>query len=69
MSETINTLDELLNDPMVRLVMERDRVKPAEFRMLFEQVRERSAVEATDKPVLPPAHVIARTCQKFWLCP
>jgi len=69
MSETINTLDELLNDPMVRLVMERDRVKPAEFRMLFEQVRGRSAVEATDEPVLPPAHVIARTCQKFWLCP
>lgn len=66
MSETINTLEELLNDPMVRLVMERDRVKPAEFRMLFEQVRERSAA---DEPVLPPAHVIARTCQKFWLCP
>ena len=38
MSESINTLDELLNDPMVQLVMARDRVRPAELRLLLERL-------------------------------
>ncbi|TGS08272.1 hypothetical protein EN852_034975, partial [Mesorhizobium sp. M2E.F.Ca.ET.209.01.1.1] len=56
---------ELLSDPMVLLVMERDRVRPEQVRMLLERARRPSL----DEPVVPPAHVIARTCQKLWLCP
>jgi len=68
MSDSINTLDELLNDPMVRLVMERDRVQPAELRMLLERARGRTAEDASaDRPVVPPAHVVARTCLQQWL--
>ena len=65
MNDSISTLDELLSDPMVLLVMERDRVRPEQVRMLLERVRRPSV----DEPEVPPAHVIARTCQKLWLCP
>ncbi|KAA3449737.1 hypothetical protein C7I87_15610 [Mesorhizobium sp. SARCC-RB16n] len=65
MNDSIRTLDELLSDPMVLLVMERDRVRPEQVRMLLERARRPSPEE----PVVPPAHVIARTCQKLWLCP
>ena len=66
MNDSINTLDELLNDPMVLLVMERDRVQPAEVRMLLEKVRRRSAL--INDPHVPPAHVVAKTCPQQWLC-
>ncbi|RWF49560.1 MAG: hypothetical protein EOS46_06040 [Mesorhizobium sp.] len=65
MNDSISPLDELLSDPMVLLVMERDRVRPEQVRMLLERARRPSL----DEPVVPPAHVIARTCQKLWLCP
>jgi len=65
MNDSISTLDELLSDPMVLLVMERARVRPEQVRMLLERARP----PAVDEPVVPPAHVIARTCQKLWLCP
>lgn len=65
MNDSISTLDELLSDPMVLLVMERDRVRPEQVRMLLERARRPSVEE----PLVPPAHVIARTCQKLWLCP
>ncbi|MER8631679.1 hypothetical protein NKH55_18155 [Mesorhizobium opportunistum] len=65
MNDSMSTLDELLSDPMVLLVMERDRVRPEQVRMLLERARRPSV----DEPVVPPAHVIARTCQKLWLCP
>ncbi|RUZ51311.1 hypothetical protein EN956_25170, partial [Mesorhizobium sp. M7A.F.Ca.CA.004.05.2.1] len=57
MNDSISTLDELLSDPMVLLVMERDRVRPEQVRMLLERARRPS----TDEPEVPPAHVIART--------
>lgn len=53
MTESIETLDELLNDPMVQLVMASDRVRPDEVRLLFKRARMRVA-----EPSLPPAHVI-----------
>jgi hypothetical protein len=65
MNDTISTLDELLSDPMVLLVMERDRVHPEQVRLLLERARRPSVEESA----VPPAHVIARTCQKLWLCP
>lgn len=38
MNDSISTLDELLSDPMVLLVMERDRVRPEQVRMLLDMV-------------------------------
>ncbi|AZO12737.1 MULTISPECIES: hypothetical protein [unclassified Mesorhizobium] len=68
MSERINTLDELLNDPIIQLVMERDHVKPAELRRLLERARDRAADDSRiDQAVVPPAHVVARSCLKQWL--
>ncbi|QPC93375.1 hypothetical protein [Mesorhizobium sp. INR15] len=65
MTEGRQTLDELLGDPMIQLVMARDRVRPEEVRMLLERAR----TPSMEQPHVPPAHVIARTCQKLWLCP
>jgi hypothetical protein len=62
MTETRDRLDELLSDPLIKLVMARDRVRPDEVRMLLERARDRS-----EAPRLPPAHVIAKTClQQGW---
>lgn len=63
MSDRINTLDELLSDPMVLLVMERDRVRPEQVRMLLERVRRTSV----DEPMVPPAHMVAKSCFQQWL--
>jgi hypothetical protein len=62
MAEGLNTLDELLGDPMVQLVMERDRVRPEQLRMMLERARDR-----TEEP-LPPAHIIGKACQGGRLC-
>ena len=62
MSDSINTLDELLSDPMVLLVMERDRVKPEQVRILLERAR-----RPVYGPLVPPAHVVAKTCLRQWL--
>jgi hypothetical protein len=64
MTEGIETLDELLSDPMVQLVMTRDRVEPEEIRLLLKHARARAR---STKRSLPPAHVIEacrvqRTC-------
>ena len=61
MNDSISTLDELLSDPMVLLVMERDRVRPEQVRLLLERAR-RPAVDA-----VPPAHVVAKNCLQQWL--
>jgi hypothetical protein len=77
MKDTIDTLDELLSDPMIRLVMERDRVQPAALRTLLEEKVRRAEDDApvspvNDRPVndgfVPPAHMMAETCHKLWLC-
>lgn len=48
------TLDELLGEPMIQLLMERDRVRPEEVRMLLERARSR-----TEEQLVPPPHAIA----------
>lgn len=63
MANVKTTLDELLNDPMVQLVMERDRVRPEELRAMLEKDRNRLAEER----IVPPAHVIA-ACHSNSLC-
>ncbi len=68
MSESIRTLDELLDDPMVQLVMARDRVQPAELRLLLEKARDRAGDDSRiDQASMPPAHVVASNCLKQWL--
>lgn len=68
MNDSISTLDELLSDPMVLLVMERDRVRPEQVRMLLERVRSRVIDDApADQPVVPPAHMVVKSCFQQWL--
>ena len=45
------TLEDLLSDPVIGLVMESDRVRPVEVRVLFERV---SAVRPAS--FAPPSH-------------
>lgn len=63
MDEHIETLDELLSDPMVQLVMARDRVRPEEVRLLFKRARIRRT-----EPSLPPAHVVDKACWTQRMC-
>lgn len=64
MTETRDKLDELLSDPLIKLVMERDRVRPDDVRMLLERARRR----ANRKPFVPPVHVIARARDQQGWC-
>lgn len=64
MTENTPKLDELLNDPVIRLVMTSDGVRPEEVRLLLERARDR-AWDAG--PVLPPAHMIGESCCANWL--
>ena len=57
MSKGNNTLEELLNDPVIQLVMARDHVRPEEVRMLFKKAQ-RAA-----EPRLE-AHVIDQSYQR-----
>jgi hypothetical protein len=61
MSEGLNTLDELLRDPIIQLVMARDNVQPEDLRRSLERAR-----RAAEQPSLPP-HVIA-ACRALRLC-
>jgi hypothetical protein len=68
MCESINTLDELLNDPMIQLVMARDHVRPDELRLLLEKARGKAGDDSRiDRASVPPPHVVARSCLKQWL--
>lgn len=58
MNDRTQTLDELLSDPMIQLVMARDSVRPEEVRWLLKRVRDRE-----QDPSLPPAYMLAGTCR------
>lgn len=60
---TRSMLDELLSDPMVQMVMERDRVRPEDLREMLERDRRRRL----EKRAVPPAHMIA-ACRMDSLC-
>lgn len=62
MEKHATTLDELLSDPMVKLVMASDGVRPQEIRILFEQARKRGS-----EPIVP-AHMIRPECARGRLC-
>ncbi len=61
MTNRIHTLDELLDDPMIQMVMARDGWRRDDVRLLVER-----AGAAGDEPVVPPAHVIGSECHRIW---
>jgi hypothetical protein len=63
MTETRDTLDELLSDPLIQLVMKRDRVHPDEVRTLLERARDRA-----EAAFVPPPHIIAQTSGRQGWC-
>lgn len=63
MTNRHQTLDELLDDPMIQMVMARDGWERDDVRLLVERAR-----STGDEPVVPPAHVIGSECQRFWAC-
>lgn len=64
MTEAKDTLDEFLSDPMIQLVMARDRVSPQDVRVLLEGARSRGTTGAP----FPPAHVISESCRYEGMC-
>lgn len=58
------TLDELLDDPMIRLVMASDGVEADDVRELFD----RAAYRMDSRAFIPAAHVIDRLCKSRNLC-
>jgi len=61
MTDRLVTLDELLNDPLVQLVMKRDNVRPEELRRSLERARR------VRRSPLPPPHVI-EACRQRGIC-
>jgi len=58
------TLDELLDDPIIQLVMASDHVEAGEVRELFDRARYRMDSRA----FIPAAHVIDRICKNRGIC-
>jgi hypothetical protein len=67
MDKATQALEELLNDPITRLVMASDGVEPDEVRSLFGAVQDETDDE-TDGEELPAAHVIASSCCGQGMC-
>lgn len=63
MTEGTPVLDELLNDPMIQMVMARDSVRPEHVRWLLQRVRDRA-----EDPSLPAAYMIAGGCPSRHAC-
>lgn len=57
------TLDELLDDPMIQLVMARDGWHGDDVRMLLERAR-----PTGDNADVPAPHVIAEVCRQHRMC-
>jgi hypothetical protein len=58
------TLDELLDDPIIQLVMASDHVEAGEVRELFDRARYRMDARA----FIPAAHVIDGICKNRGMC-
>ncbi|CAM5361902.1 hypothetical protein ATER59S_01433 [Aquamicrobium terrae] len=70
MIENTPKLDELLSDPVIRLVMASDGVQPDEVRVLLERARDRSLEIGPPEigPMPPPVHMIGESCCASWFC-
>lgn len=66
MTDNRQELDELLNDPMIGLVMASDGVQAHEVRLLLQRARDRS-MEAAD-PIPLFAGIIGESRCANWLC-
>lgn len=53
-----DNLDDLLDDPIMHLLMASDGVRPQEVRLLLKRAQER----AEARQFMPPAYVIAQEC-------
>ena len=58
MTKPYTVLDELLDDPMVQLVMKRDRVRPENLRSMIERAQARS------ESGVPPAPLPLAGCER-----
>lgn len=58
------TLNELLDDPIIQLVMASDNVEADEVRELFDRARYRMDA----RTFIPAAHMIDRICKNRGLC-
>ena len=67
MSKGTETLDELLSDPIIRLLMARDRVRPEDVRMLLAQCAARTADSigaACHRPGRQAGHALRLTARQ-----
>src|SRR5690606_24620758 len=62
MTDRLETLDELLSDPLVQLVMKRDNVRPEELRRSLERARK------SRRALTPPPHLRAKACRPEGIC-
>jgi hypothetical protein len=62
MTNDQNTLDELLADPLIQIVMASDGVQPEDIRMLLERALR------PEEPSLPQPHMIAQACWMQRIC-
>ena len=53
-----DNLDDLLDDPIMHLLMASDGVRPQEVRQLLQRAQQRGA----ERQFVPPAYVIAQEC-------
>ncbi len=65
MIESTQKLDELLSDPVIRLVMASDGVQPEDVRLLMARAQDRAKYIG---PALPPAHMIGESRCANWFC-
>jgi hypothetical protein len=63
MADQIRTVDDLVRDPLIQLVMKSYGVREGDVRSLFDAARTR----VTERAAVPPAHVI-KACQGFGAC-
>jgi hypothetical protein len=56
MKEGFQTLDDLLGDPTIQLVMARDGWQAEDIRKLMHKARDRSG----ERAMVPPAHVVEK---------
>lgn len=68
MTKSYMVLDELLDDPMVQLVMKRDRVRPENLRSMIERAQTRTDEGRPSAHMIGPAHTIGKDCASKGLC-
>jgi len=63
MTKKEQTLDDLLDDPMIQLVMARDGWRGEDVRTLLQRARRADELQSVPQP-----HVIAEVCRHHGIC-